>query len=109
MGPCSCSELVAFLHGLCAWSTGLLGRDYDPFQEYFADAESIFRDFGGRPHWGKKHTARARDIARAYLEPWIGRDPWPENQFVGATVAMIHHDDLRYMVELQLGNARRKR
>lgn len=31
------------------------------FGDYFADMEAIFRDFDGRPHWGKRHTlSRAR-------------------------------------------------
>jgi FAD/FMN-containing dehydrogenase len=37
-----------------------------PFEDYFADAERIFREFDGRPHWGKKHTADATQIMKAY-------------------------------------------
>ncbi|MEX2016345.1 MAG: D-arabinono-1,4-lactone oxidase, partial [Candidatus Hydrogenedentales bacterium] len=29
-------------------------------------AEAIFRDHGGRPHWGKLHNLQARELARLY-------------------------------------------
>ncbi|MET1017821.1 MAG: D-arabinono-1,4-lactone oxidase [Leifsonia flava] len=34
--------------------------------EYFAAVESIFRDFGGRPHWGKIHTQDASSLSGLY-------------------------------------------
>jgi FAD/FMN-containing dehydrogenase len=37
-----------------------------PFMEYFRTIEPVFRDFGGRPHWGKKHTLQAREISSLY-------------------------------------------
>jgi FAD/FMN-containing dehydrogenase len=37
-----------------------------PFEEYFADIEPIFRAYGGRPHWGKKHTLRAVELQPLY-------------------------------------------
>jgi FAD/FMN-containing dehydrogenase len=33
---------------------------------FFADCEPIFTEHAGRPHWGKLHTRRARDLARLY-------------------------------------------
>src|SRR3546814_2234936 len=39
------------------------GMDY---REYFAGAEAIFRNHGGRPHWGKIHTLSARDLEPLY-------------------------------------------
>jgi FAD/FMN-containing dehydrogenase len=51
------------------------------YRAFFADAEALFRNYRGRPHWGKLHwhTARAlRDLypdwdafaaIRAYLDP----------------------------------------
>ena len=36
------------------------------FRPYFAAAEAIFRNHGGRPHWGKLHTMRAPDLAARY-------------------------------------------
>jgi L-gulonolactone oxidase len=35
-------------------------------ENYFAAAEAIFRNHGGRPHWGKIHSLGARDLARLY-------------------------------------------
>lgn len=35
-----------------------------PCEEYFSEAEQIFRAYGGRPHWGKCHTLSADDFAR---------------------------------------------
>ncbi|MEV4817651.1 D-arabinono-1,4-lactone oxidase [Micromonospora tulbaghiae] len=33
-----------------------------PYEEYFRDVEAVFRHYGGRPHWGKKHWLGARDL-----------------------------------------------
>jgi len=35
-------------------------------QEYFAAAEAIFRNHGGRPHWGKMHSLAAPELAGLY-------------------------------------------
>jgi FAD/FMN-containing dehydrogenase len=37
-----------------------------PYQEFFADCESIFRNVGGRPHWGKLHSCSARELRDLY-------------------------------------------
>lgn len=37
-----------------------------PWSDYFRDIETIFREFDGRPHWAKKHTARARRLELLY-------------------------------------------
>lgn len=37
-----------------------------PYEEYFAAMESIFRKYGGRPHWGKMHTRQGEDLASLY-------------------------------------------
>lgn len=37
-----------------------------PYQEFFADIEPIFRAYGGRPHWGKKHSLRADELRPLY-------------------------------------------
>jgi FAD/FMN-containing dehydrogenase len=34
-----------------------------PHEEFFTDIEPIFRDVGGRPHWGKFHTCTHDDLA----------------------------------------------
>ncbi|GIJ08141.1 D-arabinono-1,4-lactone oxidase [Micromonospora andamanensis] len=33
-----------------------------PYEEYFRDMEAVFRQYGGRPHWGKKHWLTAGDL-----------------------------------------------
>jgi L-gulonolactone oxidase len=40
-----------------------VGMDYDP---YFRGAEAIFRNHGGRPHWGKMHYLSAKELAPLY-------------------------------------------
>jgi FAD/FMN-containing dehydrogenase len=37
-----------------------------PWQDFFADAQEIFRRFDGRPHWGKWHSLQASDFAALY-------------------------------------------
>lgn len=37
-----------------------------PFRAYFRDIKPIFRDYGGRPHWGKKHTLKAEKVRPLY-------------------------------------------
>ena len=39
-----------------------------PYDEYFRAVESIMRDHGGRPHWGKMHFLGAEDLALLYPE-----------------------------------------
>ncbi|WP_341718721.1 D-arabinono-1,4-lactone oxidase [Micromonospora sp. FIMYZ51] len=40
-----------------------------PYEDYFRDMESVFRHYGGRPHWGKKHWLTAREL-RPLLPRW---------------------------------------
>jgi hypothetical protein len=37
-----------------------------PHQPFFADAEAIFRNHRGRPHWGKLHSHTARQLRELY-------------------------------------------
>ncbi|MDO3705077.1 D-arabinono-1,4-lactone oxidase [Micromonospora sp. C28SCA-DRY-2] len=37
-----------------------------PHEEYFRDVEAVFRQYGGRPHWGKKHWLTARELRPLY-------------------------------------------
>lgn len=39
-----------------------------PFWEYFKAVEPIFRNYNGRPHWGKKHTLHANELRPLYPE-----------------------------------------
>jgi len=38
----------------------------DPYQNLFADIEPIFRKLDGRPHWGKIHSLKKKDLAAIY-------------------------------------------
>ncbi|MCU4924585.1 FAD-binding protein [Halobacteria archaeon AArc-dxtr1] len=35
---------------------------------YFEDLEPLFREYDGRPHWGKNHTLRAAELRELYPE-----------------------------------------
>jgi FAD/FMN-containing dehydrogenase len=37
-----------------------------PHQQFFANAEAIFRNHQGRPHWGKLHSRLARELRELY-------------------------------------------
>jgi L-gulono-1,4-lactone dehydrogenase len=37
-----------------------------PYEEYFRAAEAIFDDYGGRPHWGKRHYQSAETLRERY-------------------------------------------
>ena len=37
-----------------------------PHRPFFDDVEAIFRNYGGRPHWGKMHTHRAAELSALY-------------------------------------------
>lgn len=39
-----------------------------PYEEYFNAIEPIFKKYGGRPHWGKKHTMKAPAIKKLFPE-----------------------------------------
>ncbi|MBW8814418.1 MAG: FAD-binding protein [Caulobacterales bacterium] len=36
------------------------------WRDLFAEAETIFQGFGGRPHWAKRHTLTRADVDRLY-------------------------------------------
>jgi FAD/FMN-containing dehydrogenase len=57
-----------------------------PFDNYFNDIEPIFRSFGARPHWAKKHNMKAEQLGNLYPE-WnsfqkIRRTLDPQNYFM---------------------------
>jgi FAD/FMN-containing dehydrogenase len=37
-----------------------------PYEDYFNDIEKIFESYGGRPHWGKKHSLKAPALQKLY-------------------------------------------
>jgi FAD/FMN-containing dehydrogenase len=59
-----------------------------PFREFFLDLEQILRARGGRPHWGKFHTATAEEL-RALYPDWerfrsVRAELDPEGRFLNA-------------------------
>jgi hypothetical protein len=38
------------------------------FWDYFQAMEPVFIKYGGRPHWGKKHTLKAAELREMYPE-----------------------------------------
>jgi FAD/FMN-containing dehydrogenase len=59
-----------------------------PFDEFFKDLEPIFIDFGGRPHWAKKHYRKGAHLSVLYPE-WskfqeIRKQLDPEGFFMNA-------------------------
>ena len=49
-----------------AMSIALLHNADLPEDRYFADMEPLLLDYGGRPHWGKKHSRTAAQLAPMY-------------------------------------------
>jgi L-gulonolactone oxidase len=38
------------------------------FESYFRGVEAIMREYGGRPHWGKRHYRTAAELSDLYPE-----------------------------------------
>ena len=58
--------LISAAHGRDTVTISLHQNSTLPWSDYFADIEPVFRAHGGRPHWAKKHTCRADDLAPLY-------------------------------------------
>jgi FAD/FMN-containing dehydrogenase len=68
--------LYRFIKADDSWLSEAFGRDTVaislhqnaslPFQRFFADLEPIFRNYGGRPHWAKKHSLVSEDLRPLY-------------------------------------------
>jgi L-gulonolactone oxidase len=57
-----------------------------PFEACFADAEAVFWNHGGRPHWGKWHSCGPRRLAELYPR-WedfhaVRREVDPQGRFL---------------------------
>ena len=66
------------------------GMAYEP---YFSDMEAIFKEFGGRPHWGKMHNRSAEDFATLYPK-WndfhrVRKELDPEGMFLNKHLTAI--------------------
>lgn len=64
-----------------------------PYQEYFEDIEFIVRAFDGRPHWGKKHSLQAEQLASLYPR-WddfmrLRRQLDPDGVFLSGPMAQL--------------------
>jgi FAD/FMN-containing dehydrogenase len=55
-------------YGRDSVTIALLQNNTLPYQAYFEDLEPLFRAYGGRPHWGKKHGLKARELRSLYPE-----------------------------------------
>jgi FAD/FMN-containing dehydrogenase len=53
-------------HGRNSVTISLHQNNTLPYEEYFRDIEPIFMEYGGRPHWGKKHYLTAPDLGPLY-------------------------------------------
>ncbi|WP_202912185.1 D-arabinono-1,4-lactone oxidase [Nesterenkonia muleiensis] len=63
--------MLSNAQGRPTMTIALLQNTTLPYQEYFEDIEPIYWEFGGRPHWGKKHRLTAYELARLYPD-WDG-------------------------------------
>lgn len=58
----------------------------EPWRDLFDACEDVFRDFDGRPHWGKAHGRRGKDLAGIHprwSDWWRVRDAFdPDGRFM---------------------------
>jgi FAD/FMN-containing dehydrogenase len=64
-----------------------------PYADFFADAEAVFRNYRGRPHWGKLHSHTATDFAQLYPR-WndflaLRQELDPEGRFLNGHIRHI--------------------
>lgn len=60
--------MISNCNGHDNMSIALLNNNTLPFQPYFDDMEPLLLDYGGRPHWGKKHSRKASRLREMYPE-----------------------------------------
>ncbi|HEX5594891.1 MAG TPA: D-arabinono-1,4-lactone oxidase, partial [Micromonosporaceae bacterium] len=83
-------------HGRATTTIACLQNAGLPHEEYFADMEAVFRDHGGRPHWGKHHSLTAAQLRPLYPE-WetfgrIRRTLDPDGVFLTPDLALLLED-----------------
>lgn len=66
-----------------------------PYQQFFADAEAIFRDHHGRPHWGKIHSLAAGQLQTL----WPGWEPFQQTRRRLDPTELFLNDYLRSLCE----------
>jgi len=68
-----------------------------PDEPLFRACESVFRDFDGRPHWGKVHYLTGDELARLHprhRDWWRVRDAWdPDGRFLNDALAALRPPD----------------
>jgi FAD-linked oxidoreductase len=89
-----------------AWLSPFYGRESgslaihayykDEYQRLFAAVEPILRRHGGRPHWGKLHSLKARELAALYPR-WkdameVRRTLDPDGRFLNAHLRELFID-----------------
>jgi len=87
--------LLSTCEGRDTMTIALLHNAGLPHDEYFGDLEPVLRSYGGRPHWGKKHTATAADLRDRYPH-------WDAFQGVRRTLdpdGVMLNDHLRTLLE----------
>ncbi len=57
---------LSIAHGRATATISLHQNAALPFWGFFNDIEPIFQEYGGRPHWAKKHTMAADDLMPLY-------------------------------------------
>ena len=67
-----------------------------PWRDFFADGEAIFRNYAGRPHWGKLHALGARELRELYPK-WdefhaLRRELDPRGRFLNAHLRELFGD-----------------
>jgi FAD/FMN-containing dehydrogenase len=63
------AEDEAFLSGAHGRPTATVSMHHNaslPHDDFFRDVEPILLQYGGRPHWGKKHYRTASDLKKLY-------------------------------------------
>lgn len=84
--------LSPFHAGDCA---SISMHQYAPmaWKALFGEAETIFRDHGGRPHWAKRHTLTREDVDRLYPKAAdfrrIRHDVDPNGKFLNPHLAPL--------------------
>jgi FAD/FMN-containing dehydrogenase len=62
------NAMLSNCHGRDTMTIALLQNNTLPHEAYFTDMEPLLLDLGGRPHWGKKHSLTAEELAPMYPE-----------------------------------------
>jgi FAD/FMN-containing dehydrogenase len=60
------AAMLSGAHGRPTMTIALLHNASLPHEQYFGDMEPLLLEHGGRPHWGKKHSQRAAQLAGMY-------------------------------------------